>query len=149
MCCIPRGEHFLVINDVAASRQGTSPFVLYWWFTMGIMALFLVAALVVEKLAEAVESGGSPEPHPGFFVCFFVFLSPSAGDQHTGPGVLDIEARRCRVLYRTPECHVGESNLQAGGPSGGCRLPCQRDARNPRPQARCLPVVYLAAAASW
>ena len=30
------------------------------------MALFLVAALVVEKLAEAAESGGSPDPHPCF-----------------------------------------------------------------------------------
>ena len=53
----------MVINDVAASRQGTSPFVMYWWFTTGIMALFLVVVLAVEKLAEAAESGGSPDPH--------------------------------------------------------------------------------------
>ncbi len=74
MCRIPRGDRFLVLNDVAASRQGTSPFVLYWWFTMGIMALFLVAALVVEKLAEAAESGGSPKLHPRFLVHVRIFL---------------------------------------------------------------------------
>ncbi len=45
-------------------------------FTTGIMALFLVVVLAAEKLAEAVESGGSPDPH-----LLRLAFRPSASDE--------------------------------------------------------------------
>ena len=88
---------------------------------MGIMALFLVAALVAEKLAEAVESGGSPEPHPGFFLQSVFFVDQQGAhkgmERYTTAMYLSIPLSRFEMLnYGHESCDLGIVNLAARHP---------------------------------